>query len=232
MRDITVILTVWKRNNLEEQLNAILDQTADINEIYVYQNESHIDISQLKKKYKFKHIHSKDKNFKFHGRFVLPLLFTTEYTAIFDDDTIPAKNWLNHCRELCDEKNCIVGANCRNHNGYGCGLCDGKLNAEPIKCDIVGHCWFFKTQWIHHMWREPAFTFENGEDIHFCASCQIHGGIDSYIPTQTIEERDNWGDMNPSLGGDEYATWKTPTHNDIREKLYTHWKGKGWICNL
>ena len=39
---ITVILTVWKRNNLEEQLKSILNQTADLADIYVYQNESHV----------------------------------------------------------------------------------------------------------------------------------------------------------------------------------------------
>ena len=71
---INVILTVWKRNNLEEQLEMISKQTADISDVYVYQNESHFDISHLKSKYNFKHVHSKDMNFKFHGRFTLPLL--------------------------------------------------------------------------------------------------------------------------------------------------------------
>jgi len=230
MNDISVILTVWKRDNLKEQLDAILNQTANINEIYVYQNESWVDISELKSKYNFTHIHS-DKNFKFHGRFVLPLLFDTKYTAIFDDDTIPAKNWLSHCKELCDEKNCIVGSNYRNYNGNSGGLCDGKFNNKPVMGDIVGHCWFFKTKWIHHMWRNEAYTFENGEDIHFCASCKIYGGIDSYLPTQTKEEKHNWGDTNPVLGTDEHSTWKTHTHNSIRTELYHHWQKKGWICN-
>tara|TARA_Y100000034_G_scaffold135486_1_gene207585 strand:- start:97 stop:795 length:699 start_codon:yes stop_codon:yes gene_type:complete len=231
MGEVTVVLTVWKRNNLEKQLEAIKNQTASIDEIYVYQNESHIDISYLQKEYTFRHIHSKDKNFKFHGRFTLPLLFNTKYTAIFDDDTIPAKNWLNHCKELCDEKNCIVGANCRNKNGFGSGLCDGITNSEPIKCDIVGHCWFFKTEWIHYMWRESAPTFNNGEDIHFCASCQIHGDIDSYLPTQESNVPENWGDTNPNLGGDEFATWRKNDHNDIRYSLYEYWESKGWETN-
>ena len=50
---INVILTVWKRNNLEEQLEMISKQTADISDVYVYQNESHFDISHLKSKYNF-----------------------------------------------------------------------------------------------------------------------------------------------------------------------------------
>jgi len=231
MGDITVVISVWKRNTLEEQLIAIQNQTADVDSVYVYQNESHLDVNSLKEQYGFKHVHSRDVNFKFHGRFALPLLFDTKYTAIFDDDTIPRKGWLEHCKNLCDEKHCIVGANCRNYNGSGYGICDGIFNEEPIKCDIVGHCWFFKTKWIHHMWREKPFTYENGEDIHFCASCQIHGGIDSYLPTQPYENPDVWGDSNPVLGADEVATWRREDHNSIRNQLYEYWMSKGWKVN-
>ena len=49
---INVILTVWKRNNLEKQLQAIQKQTADVGEIYVYQNEQHVNVDNLKEKYK------------------------------------------------------------------------------------------------------------------------------------------------------------------------------------
>ena len=222
---INVILTVWKRNNLEEQLNAIKNQTVDVSEIYVYQNESHIDISYLKDKYDFKHVHSKDMNFKFHGRFTLPLLFTSEYTAIFDDDTIPNPRWLEHCLSVSRERNCIVGANGRNYSGIGDRDCCG--NNDDVQVDIVGHCWFFKTEWIHHMWREPAPTFENGEDIHFCASCKLHGGIDSYFPSG--KDVMSWGDVKQAqFGSDDHASWKKQEHTPTRMKLYEYWMGKGW----
>lgn len=227
MDSINVILTVWKRDNLEKQLNAIQNQTANINDVYVYQNESHIDVDRFKDKYKFKHVHSKDMNFKFHGRFTLPLLFDTKYTAIFDDDTIPNKNWLSHCQQLCEKDNCIVGANCRRQDGFGAGLCDGKFNTVPLEGDLVGHCWFFKTEWIHYMWREPAPTFDNGEDLHFSAACKIHGGIKSYLATQTPGDEDSWGDTESALGIDEHATWRRPDHNPIRAKLYEYWVDKG-----
>ena len=222
--DITVILTIWKRNNLEEQLERIYAQTADISDVYIYQNESHIDIYPLKEKYNFKHIHSKDFNFKFHGRFTLPLLFDTKYTVIFDDDTMPNIEWLDHCRKLCEEKNCIVGANCRNYRrtGYDCGT----NNKEHIKCDIVGHCWFFKTEWVHYMWREKPPTYDNGEDIHLCATCKIHGNIDTYFPSQ--DRLEVLGDSNQALGCDEHATWKKAGHTDQRWGLYEYWIEKGW----
>ncbi|HCT51116.1 MAG TPA: hypothetical protein DF712_01530 [Balneola sp.] len=222
---INVILTVWKRNNLEDQLRAIYDQTADISDVYVYQNESHIDITYLRDKYNFKHVHSKDMNFKFHGRFTLPLLFTSKYTAIFDDDTIPNPKWLEHCIKVSDERNCIVGGNGRNYSGRGDRDCCG--GNEDVAVDIVGHCWFFKTEWIHYMWRESAPTFDNGEDIHFCASCKIHGNIDSYYPSGLDPE--TWGDVKQmQYGIDEHASWRKSEHTPMRNKLYEHWMSKGW----
>ena len=227
MSDISVILTVWKRNNLATQLEYITNQTADISDIYVYQNESHVDITSLKDKYNFKHIHSKDVNFKFHGRFVLPLLFDTTYTAIFDDDTMPNKGWLDHCKKLCEEKNCIVGANCRTHDDsieLNCG--DG--NTDPVECDIVGHCWFFKTKWIHYMWREKPISYDNGEDIHLCATCNIFGGIKTYFPAQPNDQPEVWGDAHQQFGMDEHASYKRNDHNKQRHDLYSYWIDKGW----
>ena len=227
MKDISVILTVWKRDNLERQLLSLAEQSdVNISEVYVYQNESHIDIEYLKDKFEFTHIHCKNKNFKFHGRFTLQLLFQTEFTAIFDDDTIPNPLWLSHCQKLCEQKNCIVGANCRNYrrSGYDCGC----GNTEHVKCDIVGHCWFFKTKWSHYMWREKPPTYENGEDIHFCASCNIHGNIDTYFPSQPNDNPWVWGDTQQVLGCDEHATWKKTGHTDQRWGIYEYWIKKGW----
>lgn len=227
MDEISVIFTVWKRNNLEKQFMALEQQQGvSVKEVYVYQNESHVDLEPLKEQWQFTHIHCKNKNFKFHGRFTLPLLFDTEYTVIFDDDTIPNPHWLSHCLSLCKEKNCIVGANCRNYDrtGYDCGC----GNTEHMKCDIVGHCWFFKTKWAHYMWREKPPTYDNGEDIHFCASCQIHGNIDTYFPSQPHDNPYVWGDTQTILGCDEHATWKKRGHDDQRWGIYDYWIKKGW----
>lgn len=225
--DVSVVLTVWKRNNLELQLEAINNQSANIKDIYVFQNENHINIENLKEKFNFKHIHSKDFNFKFHGRFTLPLLFSTKYTAIFDDDTIPNKKWLEHCIGIIKEKNCILGANARKYNDPNFDPLFG--NSNPLRCDIVGHCWVFKTEWIHYMWREKPPSYDNGEDIHFCAACKIHGDIDTYYPSQPLDDKDTWGDTRRELGVDSHATWRTfKNHDSVRYSLYEHWMKKGW----
>lgn len=41
-------------------------------------------------------VHSPHYNYKFYGRFALALTFDTEFTSIFDDDTIPQPCWLEY----------------------------------------------------------------------------------------------------------------------------------------
>jgi len=227
--DVSVILTVWKRKNLKEQLKRIYAQTVEIADVYVYQNESHFDISKLKRKFKFKHVHSKDVNFKFHGRFTLPLLLDTKYTAIFDDDTMPNPKWIEHGIEWSKKENAIVGANGRNFKTEEpAGLCDGVHNDELIEVDIVGHCWIFRTEWIHNMWREKASTYLTGEDIHFCAASKIHSNIKSIVPPQPENDPIVWGDAKPDLGSDEHATWRRSFHTPERIAAYEYWVSKGW----
>lgn len=233
--EITAILTVWKRDHIEEQILSILNQTKKPNNIWIFQNESHVKINEeIKNKYNIKVIHSKDINFKFHGRFALPLLCDTEYVAIFDDDTIPGKKWFENCLRLSKEKNCIVGANGRtlinkdinSVEASGCG--GGTPLEEDQEVDFVGHCWFFKAEWAKYIWFDRPATWDNGEDIHFSAACQIYSGIKSYVPKQPSRDLDFWGDIKGHYGIDEHATWRTNTHESLRSSVVKYWHNKGW----
>jgi hypothetical protein len=228
MVDITTILTVYKRPYTEEQIENILAQTLPSN-IIIWQNENHIDITPLKKKYNFTHVHSTH-NHKFHGRFTLPLLVNTPYVCVFDDDTMPGPKWYEKCKRSCEEKNAIIGRNGRiilkNFRQQG-----PIPKGNDIKVDFVGHSWFFKREWIHHMWKQPAYSFENGEDIHFCAAAKIHGNIDSYIAgsndplEQAIQDGKDGG-----YGADKFASYivNKGSHTKVRQQVWTHWLKKGW----
>ena len=98
--EITVILSLWKRENYVQQLEYIINQRKKPYQIWIYQNESHLNIDipeDIKQKYNISIIQSKDMNFKFYGRFAIALLCETEYVAVFDDDTIPGNRWLENC---------------------------------------------------------------------------------------------------------------------------------------
>ena len=238
---VTVILTCWKRNNFDEQIASIAKQSKRPKEIWVWQNESHV---KLEKEELEKHgipvsiIKSEDINFKFHGRFTLPLLCDTEYVAIFDDDTIPGELWLENCLRLSKEKNCIVGANGRTIEpdfrsydpaGKWQQSVGGNTHLEnDTIVDFVGHCWFFKSCWAKNIWRDRPFTWDNGEDIHFAASCKIYEGIGCYVPKMPIDDTRMWGDLRGNLGQDQHATWRLGNHNLLRHKVVGYWRDRGW----
>ena len=122
---ITVILNQYKRNHIERQINMILNQTLrnNIIQIYIYQNENHIDLTDIINNYNehaaamfeytyfptLKLIHNKHENFRYHGRFTLPLLIDTEYVAIFDDDIIAGERYLENCLRLVRDENVTCG---------------------------------------------------------------------------------------------------------------------------
>tara|TARA_A100001515_G_C4591880_1_gene216244 strand:- start:1762 stop:2520 length:759 start_codon:yes stop_codon:yes gene_type:complete len=237
--EITVILTVWKRNYLSSQLSHIVNQTKKPYQIWIYQNESHIDINipdEIKNTHKISVIQSKDINFKFHGRFALPLLCNTEYVAIFDDDTMPGPRWLENCLDTSKRNNCIVGANGRSMKrgfeaaqeqhmvAYG----DGQPIQEEQEVDFVGHCWFFKSEWAKNIWADRPYTWDNGEDIHLAASCQIYQNIKCYVPKMPHDDLSLWGDTHTYLGADEHASWRKNTHQGIRSEIVRYWCSKGW----
>lgn len=237
---ITVILTYWKRDTFKLQMDNIVNQTKKPRQIWVYQNEAHIDLSKKKignYDIPISFIHSKDMNFKFHGRFTLPLLCDTEYTAIFDDDTVPGLMWFENCLGLSKKKHCIVGTNGRIIKKDFMSILTGfwqegvggpdPTNEDTI-VDFVGHSWFFKSDWVKNMWKDRPFTWDSGEDIHFAASCKIYENIDCYVPSMPADNPSLNGDSMVHLGYDQYAAWRKGTHQDIRKKIVSYWISKGW----
>ena len=55
--------------------------------------------------------------------------------------------------------------------------------------------------------------WENGEDMHFSAMCQIHGGIKTYVPPHPKDDLSVWSSLNGlELGVDEVASSATRNH--------------------
>ncbi len=216
-----LILTVYKRNYLEKQLEAITNQNFKIDYLVVFQNENHVDISYLKNKYNFIHIKS-DYNTKFFGRFAICLSFPVDLCIILDDDIIPGnkciQNYVNECLRL----NGIIGGNGRIgfRNIYSQSLVqppDVGIRKETTLVDFVGHIWVFKKEWLHYMFSIKPLTLETGEDMHLCFSAKILGNISSYVCCQNNEDEMCDTTMN-ELAGDEHATWRTPSNN-IRDTV-------------
>ena len=135
---ITVILTGFKRSaaQLRAQIHALLNSTLVPHEIIFYQNGDHVNFRSVLTEYPMiKHIHNVNHNTRFHGRFTVALLATTEYVfdewtysdiifrdiifrdipndsryvAVVDDEPICGPRWLQYAIEHVDREHAIVG---------------------------------------------------------------------------------------------------------------------------
>ena len=233
MDNVTVILSTWKRDYLETQIESVLNQSVEPHRIILYQNESHQDFSDIVKKYSIEHIHSRTTNFRYHSRFTIPLYVESEYFAIFDDDTIPAPRWLENCLRLSQQENCIVGANGRIVLNTIDGIeyvtaGDGASITSDREMDFVGHCWFVKRDHVFTMWKRKPFTYSTGEDIHLSASNKIENGTRSFVPMQPVGT-DLCGDTRFDFCDDDLASFKIlKNHNKDRDELIQNWLKAGW----
>mmetsp|Transcript_112502 Transcript_112502/g.195369 ORF Transcript_112502/g.195369 Transcript_112502/m.195369 type:complete len:281 (-) Transcript_112502:27-869(-) len=156
---MTVIVTQYKRSTLELLIAAMRKQTVAISQIIVYQNMNYINDSVILAKGNYSDItfvHNVNYNTGFFGRFSLPLILRTEYVAVFDDDSIPSKAWLENCVRIIKTYNAICGANGRVIIPPKRQMLSVKMpHPKDVEVDFVGHSWVFKKQWAHHMWRAP-----------------------------------------------------------------------------
>lgn len=221
----SVLLTVYKRNNIEQQLESISKQSLKPNYIIVFQNESHISLEYLKNKYNFIHIKS-DFNTKFFGRFTYCINLPVDYCIIMDDDIIPGNKCFETYLEQSMKLNSIIGGNGRPTNTEQKNVECFYSTYEEIgirkskKVDFVGHMWCFKKDWLYYMFSIKPYTFETGEDMHLCFSCKIKGNIDSYIAEH--KTNDDLCDITfNKLACDEFASFKyTPKELRIEIEKY------------
>ena len=218
---LLVVLTQYKRNHLEKQLIQIKKQSIQPDFLVVFQNENHVDISDLKEKYNFIHIKS-DFNTKYFGRFATCFTFPVDICMVLDDDIIPGPNCLKNYMEQCLELNSIIGGNGR----FGINNPNKpKLNQPPdigkrrnhLLVDFVGHLWCFKKDWLHYMFTIKPFTYDTGEDMHLCFSSKVLGNINSYTAKQN--NPDDMCDITyNNLATDEHSSYKI-TSSELRSNV-------------
>ena len=119
-----------------------------------------------------------------------------EFICVFDDDTIPGKNWIKNCLQTLEKQNGLLGARGVRFASkkYIVGEEFGWSNPsnEIEQVDIVGHSWFFKREWLSYFWREiPNFNELSfvGEDIHFSYVLQKYLGLNTYVPPHPNEDK-------------------------------------------
>lgn len=251
--DITVILNCYRRPQyLRNQILAILQQSVKPKEIWIWVNESEetksfdwFIINDLVEKHNIRVV-SSNYNWKYCGRFSLACMVDTTWTAIFDDDTIPGTNWFANCLECMDNVHSDphenvpypilggVGVTLHQDDAYQPNTRHGWVSANEFrqKVDLVGHAWFFPAHYIQHMWRKKPM-WDNGEDMHFSAMCQIYGGIDTWVPPHPKNDTSLWSSLHGvQLGVDSVASSATKNHVEFyqqRNECVKRLSKMGWI---
>ena len=218
---LLVVLTQYKRKHLERQLQQVNKQTMKPDYIVVFQNEKHIEITHLKNKYKFIHIHS-EYNTKYFGRFAACFTFPVDICIVLDDDIIPGENCFKNYVDQCIQLNGIIGGNGRiainnplknklkQYNDIG-------IRNKHLLVDFVGHLWCFKKEWLYNMFAVKPFTYDTGEDMHLCFSCKKIANIHSYIGKQS--NRSDMSDITDNtLAIDEYSSFHV-TSKELRSNV-------------
>ena len=210
-----LVLTQYKRNNIRKQLESVKNQSLKPDYVVVFQNENHLDISELKKEYDFIHMKS-DYNTKYFGRFAACFTYQVDICIVMDDDIIPGAKCFESYINQCVELNGIIGGNGRigyNNNNILKRPNDTGNRSEAILVDFVGHLWCFKKEWLHYMFGIKPCTYDTGEDMHFCYSSKILGNISCYVGKQVSNELSDT--TNNRLAADEFASFKS-TSRDLR----------------
>ena len=228
---IGVIITVWKRQHLEKQLIQLSNQTIKPDYIVVFQNENHINVVDIVKKYKVIHVKS-DYNTKFFGRFSYFFNLPVDICVAMDDDIIPGINCIKNYVEQCIKHNAIIGGNGRyshnNPNNRPARMKDVGKRTNVLKVDFVGHLWCFKKDWLYYMFSAKPYTYETGEDMHFCFTCKLYGNISCYVGAQ-INKEDECDITNNSLADDQHSSFKISEKDShkLRKEIQTYWHNKG-----
>ena len=223
---ITCILNGYKRGvNLQEQLEALKNQSLPPDEILVWYNNPGEDTlinydigTEVPVAYC-------NYNFGVWARFAYAFMARNPYVCVFDDDTIPGKKWLENCMNTMKTHEGLLGTvglvypkplppeQSSYYEPYvRVGWPDGGNIEETMEVDLVGHSWFFKKEWLSHMWREIPNPKYNtcGEDMHFSYMLQKYAGIKTFVPPHPITDKEMWGSIKGAqYGGDINSLWES-----------------------
>jgi len=229
---ITAVLTLYKRPyTLIEQIIALKKQSIPPENIIIWKNYSEgIEMPKIPDNLnKNIIVIESSKNFGVWARFYVGLLVNSMYICVFDDDTIPGKDWFKNCLDTMNT-HCgllgTIGLRFKKGNNYShyprIGWDGPNNNVEQV--DIVGHSWFFKREWLSYFSiYNPDYDkmLRCGEDIYFSFILQKHG-INTYVPPHPISNTDLWGSNSQKAiqyGTDKNAISMTDGTNNFNSAL-------------
>ena len=200
--DIVIVISVWKRNNIERQLMQVKNQSILKNKktnIIIFQNSNHINIDDIVNKWKQQNIFTDKVDITFihspietgyFGRFIIPLtssVNSNSYFFICDDDVIWGNKYFENMVRVVNEGH-LATRNGRIVNEHYKEMSIAKVGKkqicynEDIEYDFGGHIWCGRISWLRKAWNHIPFSFENSEDFWLSAVLKSFYNISTKTP--------------------------------------------------
>lgn len=206
---ITVVLNGFRRPyTLKEQYEAIKNQTVTDIDIMLWINLTDSRSLEFDQNI-INGCHSliSNTNFGVWGRFTAALNARTKYVCVIDDDTIPAKKWLENCLTTMQTHPGVLSTRgALMNSGFdlrypmpdsynAIGWCSANENVTRV--DMGCHSWFFEKSWLRGFFAEmpDPFPMRYGEDMHLSYAVKKHYGLNTYIPPHPKNDPDLWGSI-------------------------------------
>ena len=247
--DIVIVLTVWKKNNIERQLIQVKNQSILKNKktnLIIFQNSNHVYIDDIINKWKqpFTFNDKVDITFiqspietGYYGRFIVPLtsqIRNDSYFFICDDDMVWGNRYFENMARvvnegyLCTSNGRIITPYFHSTNAAqnkGPNNIQACYN-EDIEYDFGGHIWSGRISWLRKAWNHMPISFENSEDFWISASLKSFYNISTKIPKCPCPENNSIipdlcsaPDKSSRIHHNAKIFNKTATHK-IRHKIY------------
>jgi len=227
---VTAILTVYKRDTLDLQLEHLKNQSVPV-QIWLDVTRSDFDLSKYKDYPTNLHL---NQNLKYHGRFYYALNADTEYVFIVDDDIFPGNLYMQNCIDTLKRENAVVcgyGVTL-DKSGYKKTAIHGwrKPQNKIVHVDMGGHSWFMRRDTLKYIAFEQPLTYDTGEDLHFSYVCQKYGNLKTVVAPHSSDKQ-TWS-SDPTLGmkhgTDANSSYKQKDFVSKRGEIVKHQIQKGW----
>ena len=212
--NLVIVLTVWRRNNLEKQLIYIKRQSIIKNKkinIIIFQNSYHVDVSEIIDKWNknkilpnnivITYVQSPIET-GYYGRFLIPLtssMANNAYFIICDDDIVWGDRYFENLLRVVDEgflatrNGRIIDPNSfeTTTKAYDAIKKYDVCFDEDLEHDFGGHLWAGKIDWLRKAWTHIPVSVENCEDFWISAVLKSYYNISTKTPKCPCPKDDN-----------------------------------------
>lgn len=218
-----IVISQFKRTILDQQLAALGNSNNSITQIIILQGLQHQNYESVLKKWpNVKHIWLTNWDSPFFFRFLVPLIMTTYYTHLIDDDIIFGNKTISAMNRLSSKYDALVGVNGRvvqsleYTNPSFIQEVIRTNSEERSRVDFLCNTFGAQREHMKVFWRYRPYTQRNGEDIHFSMSNAIECDRQSRVILECEKKMREYGRDNVAIS-------KQGFHYPIRKLILRAW---------